>query len=147
MTVTASNLVSSASLSSHIFVVDQPCQPPPVKNMGPLTLQVRFAIRTEYLCSCKEHNENYVNSYHLSRPVFKVRRYEVIHLGVTYENEVDCDSEGLGYTWTLFDSAGRIFPLPLIDVHKQTLILPSHLLDYETYTATARVRTRMTYAF
>lgn len=38
--VTASNLVSSASLSSHIFVVDQPCQPPPVKNMGPLKLQV-----------------------------------------------------------------------------------------------------------
>lgn len=73
-----------------------------------------------------------------------MRRYEVIHLGVTYENEVDCDSEGLGYTWTLLDSAGRVFPLPLIDVHKQTIILPSHLLDYETYTATARVRTKMT---
>lgn len=42
VTVTASNLVSSASLSSHIFAVDQPCHPPPVKNMGPLTLQVRF---------------------------------------------------------------------------------------------------------
>lgn len=39
--VTVSNLVSSASLSSHIFVVDRPCQPPPVKNMGPLKLQVR----------------------------------------------------------------------------------------------------------
>lgn len=38
--VTVSNLVSSASLSSHIFVVDQPCQPPPVKNMCPLKLQV-----------------------------------------------------------------------------------------------------------
>lgn len=83
-------------------------------------------------------------NYHLSCPVFKVRRYEVIHLGVTYENEVDCDSKGLGYTWTLVDSAGRVFPLPLIDVHKQALTLPSHLLDYETYTATARVRTRMT---
>lgn len=83
-------------------------------------------------------------NYHLSSPVFKVRRYEVIHLGVTYDNEVDCDSEGLGYTWTLVDSAGRVFPLPLVDVHKQTLTLPSHLLDYETYTATARVRTRMT---
>lgn len=40
--VTVSNLVSSASLSSHIFVVDRPCQPPPVKNMGPLELQVRY---------------------------------------------------------------------------------------------------------
>uniref|UniRef100_A0A3B4XJB1 Polycystin 1 like 1, transient receptor potential channel interacting n=1 Tax=Seriola lalandi dorsalis TaxID=1841481 RepID=A0A3B4XJB1_SERLL len=39
--VTVSNLVSSASLSSHIFVVDRPCQPPPVKNLGPLKLQVR----------------------------------------------------------------------------------------------------------
>ncbi|XP_076014465.1 polycystin-1-like protein 1 [Genypterus blacodes] len=38
--VIVSNLVSSASLSSHIFVVDRPCQPPPVKNMGPLTLKV-----------------------------------------------------------------------------------------------------------
>lgn len=40
VTVTVSNLVSSASLSSSIFVVDRPCQPPPVKNMGPLRLQV-----------------------------------------------------------------------------------------------------------
>ncbi|XP_078019104.1 polycystin-1-like protein 1 [Epinephelus lanceolatus] len=107
--VTVSNLVSSASLSGHIFVVDQPCQPPPVKNMGPLKLQVR--------------------------------RYEVIHLGVTYETEVDCDiSGGLYYAWTLFDSAGRIFPLPLIDTHRQSLILPSHLLHYDTYTAVARVQ-------
>ncbi|XP_044033057.1 polycystic kidney disease 1 like 1 [Siniperca chuatsi] len=107
--VTASNLVSSASLSSHIFVVDRPCQPPPVKNMGPLRLQVR--------------------------------RYEVIHLGVTYETEVDCDISGdLDYTWTLFDSAGRVFPLPLIDTHRQSLVLPSHLLHYDTYTAIARVQ-------
>ncbi|XP_050922890.1 LOW QUALITY PROTEIN: polycystic kidney disease 1 like 1 [Lates calcarifer] len=45
--VTVSNLVSSASLSSHVFVVDRPCQPPPVKNMGPLKLQVR---RYEVIC-------------------------------------------------------------------------------------------------
>ncbi|KAM9337218.1 polycystin-1-like protein 1 [Symphorus nematophorus] len=109
VTVTVSNLVSSASLSSHIFVVDQPCQPPPVKNMGPLQLQVR--------------------------------RYEVIRLGVTYESEVDCDiSGGLRYTWTLFDSAGRVFPLPLIDTHRWSLVLPRHLLHYDTYTAIARVQ-------
>uniref|UniRef100_A0A3Q2XGK1 Polycystin 1 like 1, transient receptor potential channel interacting n=1 Tax=Haplochromis burtoni TaxID=8153 RepID=A0A3Q2XGK1_HAPBU len=107
--VTASNLVSSASLSSHIFVVDQPCQPPPVKNMGPLKLQVR--------------------------------RYEVVHLGVTYETEVDCDvSRGLRYSWTLFDSAGQAVPLPLTDTHRQILIVQSHLLEYDTYTATARVQ-------
>ncbi|KAG8009401.1 Polycystic kidney disease 1 like 1 [Nibea albiflora] len=109
VTVTVSNLVSSATLSSHIFVVDRPCQPPPVKNMGPLKLQVR--------------------------------RYESIRLGVTYETEVDCDiSGGLHYTWTLFDSAGRVFPLPLIDTHRQSLVLPSHLLHYDTYSAIARVQ-------
>ncbi|KAA8580858.1 hypothetical protein FQN60_013816 [Etheostoma spectabile] len=107
--VTVSNLVSSASLRAHIFVVDWPCQPPPVKNMGPLKLQVR--------------------------------RYEVVRLGVTYESEVDCDiSGGLHYTWTLFDSAGRVIPLPFIDTHRQSLILPSHLLHYDTYTAIARAQ-------
>ncbi|XP_034416623.1 polycystic kidney disease 1 like 1 [Cyclopterus lumpus] len=107
--VTVSNLVSSASLSGHIFVVDRSCQPPQVKNMGPRKLQVR--------------------------------RYEVIHLGVTYETEVDCDiSGGLHYTWALFDSAGRAFPLPLVDTRRQSLMLPSHLLHYDTYTAIARVQ-------
>uniref|UniRef100_A0A3P8U3P9 Polycystic kidney disease 1a n=1 Tax=Amphiprion percula TaxID=161767 RepID=A0A3P8U3P9_AMPPE len=107
--VTVSNMVSSASLSSCIFVVGRPCRPPPVKNMGPLKLQVR--------------------------------RYEVIRLGVTYETEADCDvSEGLNYIWTLFDSTGRTFPLPLIDTHRQSLTLQSHLLPYDTYTAIARVQ-------
>ncbi|XP_065805230.1 polycystin-1-like protein 1 [Labrus bergylta] len=107
--VTVSNLVSSAPLSSHIFVVDRPCQPPPVKNMGPLKLQVP--------------------------------RYETIRLGVTYETEVDCDiSGGLHYTWTLFDSAGRILSLRLVDTNRQSLILPRHLLHYDTYTAIARVQ-------
>lgn len=74
-----------------------------------------------------------------SSPILQVRRYEVIRLGVTYETEVDCDSGGLRYTWTLFDSAGRVFPLTLTDIHKQTLTLLSHFLDYDTYTAIARV--------
>lgn len=70
----------------------------------------------------------------------QVRRYEVLRLGVTYEAEVDCDvTRGLRYTWTLFDSAGRLFPLTLTDSHRQSLVLPSHLLQYDTYTATARV--------
>ncbi|XP_060950290.1 polycystin-1-like protein 1 [Limanda limanda] len=107
--VTASNLVSSASLSSHIFVVERPCQPPPVKNMGP--------------------------------PKLQVRRYEVIRLGVTYETEIDCDtSGGLQYTWTLLDSAGRSVRLPRTDTHRQSLTLQSHLLQYDTYSATARVQ-------
>lgn len=36
------NNVSSAFLTKQIFVVKEPCQPPPVKNMGPLKLQVCF---------------------------------------------------------------------------------------------------------
>ncbi|XP_066497585.1 polycystin-1-like protein 1 [Hoplias malabaricus] len=38
--VTVFNLVSSASLKGRLFVVSEPCQPPPVKNMGPGTIQV-----------------------------------------------------------------------------------------------------------
>ncbi|XP_035382312.1 polycystic kidney disease 1 like 1 [Electrophorus electricus] len=38
--VTVSNLVSSASLQGHLFVVSEPCKPPPVKNMGPSLIQV-----------------------------------------------------------------------------------------------------------
>ncbi|XP_053269030.1 polycystic kidney disease 1 like 1 [Pleuronectes platessa] len=107
--VTASNLVSSASLSSHIFVVERLCQPPSVKNMGP--------------------------------PKLQVRRFEVIRLGVTYETEIDCDtSGGLQYTWTLLDSAGRSIRLPHTDTHRQSLTLQSHLLQYDTYSATARVQ-------
>nr|XP_015810828.2 polycystic kidney disease 1 like 1 [Nothobranchius furzeri] len=109
ITVTVSNLISSASLSSHIFVVDRPCQPPPVKNMGPLRLQVR--------------------------------RYEEVRLGVTFETNVLCDtSKGLSYTWTLFDSAGLVFPLNLTNTREQSIVLQSHLLQYGTYTAIARVQ-------
>ena len=69
-----------------------------------------------------------------------MRRHEVIRLGVTYETEVDCDiSKGLHYTWSLLDSAGRVFSLPLVDTHRQKLKLPSLLLNYDTYTAIARV--------
>ncbi|KAF3836007.1 hypothetical protein F7725_028565 [Dissostichus mawsoni] len=67
--VTVFNLVSSASLSAHIFVVDRPC---------------------------------------------------------------------LHYTWSLLDSAGRVFSLPLVDKQRQKLKLPSLLLNYDTYTAIAR---------
>ncbi|MBN3291773.1 PK1L1 protein, partial [Polypterus senegalus] len=39
--VTVFNHISSASLSKQIFVLSAPCQPPPVKNMGPSKVQVR----------------------------------------------------------------------------------------------------------
>ncbi|XP_055363784.1 polycystic kidney disease 1 like 1 isoform X2 [Betta splendens] len=109
LSVAVSNLVSSASLSSHIFVVDRPCQPPPVKNMGPLQIQVW--------------------------------RHEPVHLGVTYEDELDCAvMGGLRYAWTLVDSAGHSLPLPFVHTHGQSLILPARLLHYGAYVAIARVQ-------
>ncbi|XP_014845773.1 PREDICTED: polycystic kidney disease 1 like 1-like [Poecilia mexicana] len=107
--VIASNLISSASLSSYVFVVDRPCRPPHVKNMGPLKRQFQ--------------------------------RHEVIHLGVTFESDVECDiSEGLRYSWTLLGSGGQIINLSHTDTQRQSLILQSHLLQYDTYNAIARVQ-------
>ncbi|XP_073796725.1 polycystin-1-like protein 1 isoform X2 [Danio rerio] len=56
--VIMSNLVSSASLTGHIFVVEELCQPPPVKNMGPHKIQVwrsqhvRLAVTFETQIEC-----------------------------------------------------------------------------------------------
>lgn len=69
-----------------------------------------------------------------------MRRHEVIRVGVTYEQEVDCGSGGLHYSWSLLDSAGRLFPLPAIHTHRQTLTLPAYLLGYDSYTAVAKVQ-------
>ena len=38
--VLAFNDVSTASLRKQLFIVREPCQPPPVKNMGPGKVQV-----------------------------------------------------------------------------------------------------------
>ncbi|KAM9826956.1 LOW QUALITY PROTEIN: polycystin-1-like protein 1 [Neosynchiropus ocellatus] len=104
--VMVSNLVSSASLLSQVFVVDRPCQPPSVKNMGPHRIQMR--------------------------------RFEVTHLGVTSDAEIDCDhAAGLSYSWQLFDSAGGL--VPLTNTHQQSLTVPRYLLQCDTYTAVARV--------
>ncbi|XP_043083010.1 polycystic kidney disease 1 like 1 [Puntigrus tetrazona] len=56
--VIMSNRVSSASLTGHIFVVEELCQPPPVKNMGPNKIQVwryqtvRLAVTFEAQIQC-----------------------------------------------------------------------------------------------
>ncbi|XP_051538185.1 polycystic kidney disease 1 like 1 [Myxocyprinus asiaticus] len=52
------NLVSSASMTGQIFVVEESCQPPPVKNMGPNKIQVwryqsvRLAVTFETQIQC-----------------------------------------------------------------------------------------------
>ncbi|XP_075444711.1 polycystin-1-like protein 1 [Ascaphus truei] len=104
------NNVSTVSLTKQIFVVKEPCQPPPVKHMGPQKIQVR--------------------------------RYQHLHLGVTFEAAILCNiSQGLRYFWSFVKSNGNLLALPShIDNTKQTITLPRFFLDYENYTAVARVQ-------
>lgn len=64
-----------------------------------------------------------------------------MRLGVTFEAAVFCDiSHGLSYTWNLMDSEGLPVSLPAaVDTRRQTLILPSHTLEYGNYTVLAKV--------
>ncbi|XP_055007241.1 polycystic kidney disease 1 like 1 [Boleophthalmus pectinirostris] len=109
--VTVFNLVSYASLRSHIFVVDKPCQPPPVKNMGPLTIKVpRY------------------------EPIHLGVTYESeFNCDILF-------SRGIQYSWTLYNSTKQAISLPHIETHRQTLVFPSHFLHYDTYTAIAKVQ-------
>ncbi|XP_048833597.1 polycystic kidney disease 1 like 1 [Brienomyrus brachyistius] len=107
--VKMSNLVSSASLTQQIFVVRQPCQPPPVKNMGPLKIQVQ--------------------------------RHQTTKLGVTYESDIACDiSQGLLYSWALYQSGGLPVDLHPIEIHRQGIELPGHFLNYGLYKAISKVQ-------
>ncbi|XP_073533023.1 polycystin-1-like protein 1 [Phyllobates terribilis] len=104
------NNVSAAFLTKQIFVVMEHCQPPPVKNMGPLKIQIR--------------------------------RYEELHLGVTFEAAILCNiSQGLNYNWSFVKIDGTVIPLPPhIDNKKQTITLPAFSLNYGSYTALTRVQ-------
>ncbi|XP_077652568.1 polycystin-1-like protein 1 [Urocitellus parryii] len=104
------NNVSSATLRKQLFIVREPCQPPPVKNMGPGRVQIW--------------------------------RSQPLRLGVTFEAAVLCDiSQGLSYTWSFMDSDGSPVLLPAaINVHRQTIILPSYTLSCGNYTAIAKVQ-------
>uniref|UniRef100_UPI0040389444 polycystin-1-like protein 1 n=1 Tax=Callospermophilus lateralis TaxID=76772 RepID=UPI0040389444 len=104
------NNVSSATLRKQLFIVHEPCQPPPVKNMGPGRVQIW--------------------------------RSQPLRLGVTFEAAVLCDiSQGLSYTWSFMDSDGSPVLLPAaINVHRQTIVLPSYTLACGNYTAIAKVQ-------
>uniref|UniRef100_A0A8C5ZPR1 Polycystin-1-like protein 1 n=1 Tax=Marmota marmota marmota TaxID=9994 RepID=A0A8C5ZPR1_MARMA len=104
------NNVSSATLRKQLFIVREPCQPPPVKNTGPGRVQIW--------------------------------RSQPLRLGVTFEAAVLCDiSQGLSYTWSFMDSDGSPVLLPAaINVHRQTIVLPSYTLACGNYTAIAKVQ-------
>uniref|UniRef100_A0AAV2LBV9 PKD/Chitinase domain-containing protein n=1 Tax=Knipowitschia caucasica TaxID=637954 RepID=A0AAV2LBV9_KNICA len=102
--VTVFNLVSRASLRRPIFVVDTHCQPPPVKNMGPHTIQVprhegiRLGVTYESEFDCDT-----------------------------------VASGGVQYTWTLFDSLGEAFPLSRVETHRQSLVTVVGSAVYSNY--------------
>ncbi|XP_031759863.1 polycystic kidney disease protein 1-like 1 isoform X2 [Xenopus tropicalis] len=104
------NNVSAAFLTKQIFVVRELCLPPPVKHMGPQKIQIR--------------------------------RYEQLCLGVTFEAEIMCNiSQGLHYFWSFVKSNGNSVILPnYINDRKQKITVPGFLLEYENYTAVARVQ-------
>ncbi|XP_066096475.1 polycystin-1-like protein 1 [Saccopteryx bilineata] len=110
--VLAFNDVSAASLRTQLFVGHQPCRPPRVRSSG------------------------------LGR--VQVWRSQPVTLGVTFEAAVLCDiSQTLSYAWSLRNSAGSRVPLPpAVSTHRQTLTVPSYVLEPGNYTALAKVQLR-----
>ncbi|XP_066210356.1 polycystin-1-like protein 1 [Saccopteryx leptura] len=110
--VLAFNDVSAASLRTQLFVGHQPCRPPRVRSSGPGRVQVW--------------------------------RSQPVTLGVTFEAAVLCDiSQTLAYAWSLRNSAGSRVPLPpAVSTHRQTLTVPSYVLEPGNYTALAEVQLR-----
>ncbi|XP_075413425.1 polycystin-1-like protein 1 [Tenrec ecaudatus] len=108
--VLAFNEVSAALLRKHLFIVRTPCQPPPVKNMGPEKVQVwrsqpvRLGVTFEAAVLCD------------------------ISQGLSY-----------AWSFMRSDGSQVSLP-SAVDNHKQTIILPSFYLDYGNYTAVAKVQ-------
>ncbi|KAF5916813.1 hypothetical protein HPG69_012172 [Diceros bicornis minor] len=108
--VLAFNNVSSASLRKQLFIVRQPCQPPPVKNMGPGKVQVwrsqplklGVTFEAEVLCDISQglsYTWSFMNSVGLPVPL-----------------------------------------PPAISSHGKTITVPSYFLEPGNYTALAKVQ-------
>ncbi|XP_059028509.1 polycystin-1-like protein 1 [Mustela lutreola] len=106
----AFNDVSAASLRKHLFIVREPCQPPPVRNMGPGKVQVwrsqplTLAVTFESAILCD------------------------ISQGLSY-TWTFWNSQG----WPV------ALP-HTVSTHRQTVTVPSYFLAPGNYTALARVR-------
>ncbi|XP_074197173.1 polycystin-1-like protein 1 isoform X1 [Rhinolophus sinicus] len=108
--VLAFNNVSAASLQKHLFVVREPCQPPPVKNMGPGKVQVWR-----------------------SQPVMLAVTFEAailcdISRGLSYTWSLQ-DCAGL-----------RVPLPPAVSTHRRTITVPAYFLEPGNYTALAKVQ-------
>ncbi|KAM5158264.1 polycystin-1-like protein 1 [Mantella aurantiaca] len=104
------NNVSSAFLTFNIFVVKEPCQPPPVKNMGPTKLQIR------------RYEELYLGV------TFEATVKCHIPKGLKYH-----------WSFMKPDGTSIFLPAH-VENSKQTITLPAFSLDYGNYTALARVQ-------
>ncbi|KAM6178295.1 polycystin-1-like protein 1 [Rhynchocyon petersi] len=108
--VLAFNDVSSASLTKQIFIVPVPCQPPPVKNMGPGNIQVwrsqpvKLGVTFEAAILCD------------------------ISQGLSYT-----------WSFMKSDGSLVSLP-PAVDNRRQTVTIPNYLLEYGNYTAVAKVQ-------
>ncbi|GAB5568387.1 polycystic kidney disease protein 1-like 1 isoform X3 [Prionailurus iriomotensis] len=108
--VLAFNDVSTASLRKQLFVVREPCQPPPVKNMGPRKVQVwrsqpvNLGVTFESAILCD------------------------ISQGLSY-TWTFWNSEG-----------ARVPLPPAVSTHGQTLTIPGYFLQPGNYTALAKVQ-------
>nr|XP_060484342.1 polycystin-1-like protein 1 [Panthera onca] len=108
--VLAFNDVSTASLRKQLFIVREPCQPPPVKNMGPGKVQVwrsqpvNLGVTFESAILCD------------------------ISQGLSY-TWTFWNSEG-----------ARVPLPPAVSTHGQTLTVPGYFLQPGNYTALAKVQ-------
>ncbi|XP_059567274.1 polycystin-1-like protein 1 [Myotis daubentonii] len=110
--VVAFNAVSTVSLRKRLFVVRRPCQPPPVKNMGPGQVQVWR-----------------------SQPVTLGVTFEAailcdISQGLSYS-----------WSLTNSAGSPVPLP-PAISTHRQTFTVPHYFLEPGNYTALAQVQVR-----
>ncbi|XP_059131313.1 polycystin-1-like protein 1 [Peromyscus eremicus] len=108
--VLAFNNISSAILRKPLFIVHEPCQPPPVKNLGPQKVQIwrsqplRLAVTFEAAVLCN------------------------ISQGLSYTWSV----VGAEATVVTLPAA--------VNTHRQTIMLPSYTLECGNYTAVAKVQ-------
>ncbi|XP_048192982.1 polycystic kidney disease protein 1-like 1 [Perognathus longimembris pacificus] len=108
--VLAFNNVSSVALRKQLFIVREPCQPPPVKNMGPAKVQMwrsqplRLEVTFEAAVLCD------------------------ISQGISYTWNILDSQRSL-----------VVLPAG-INTHRQTILLPSYTLDCGNYTAIAKVQ-------
>ncbi|GAB1295807.1 Polycystic kidney disease protein 1-like 1 [Apodemus speciosus] len=175
--VLAFNNVSSATLRKQLFIVQEPCQPPPVKNMGPTKVQAfeDFDFRQFYfqvkgvqpdtwegklqaeLCQNAISNGSAASTGYLgsqqpqSAVDFKegIWRSQPLRLGVTFEAAVLCNiSQGISYTWSFVGAEATAVTLPAaVNTRRQTIVIPSYTLECGNYTAIAKVQIKGTVVY